>query len=74
MESNSLAMKIHISETTKVCLGKSYHTVERGEVQVKGKGERADAYYPAVADAFSATYLQSDSKPMTKQTRLGQLT
>ncbi|XP_043191299.1 soluble guanylate cyclase 88E-like isoform X2 [Amphibalanus amphitrite] len=38
MESNSVAMKIHISETTKVRLGNSYHTSERGEIQVKGKG------------------------------------
>ncbi|XP_037087734.1 soluble guanylate cyclase 88E-like [Pollicipes pollicipes] len=38
MESNSQAMKIHISETTKVCLGKLYRTVERGEIEVKGKG------------------------------------
>jgi guanylate cyclase len=38
MESTSIAMKIHISETTKNLLGKHYKVSERGEIEVKGKG------------------------------------
>jgi hypothetical protein len=40
MESNSEAMKIHISESTKVLIEKEdYKVVERGKIEVKGKGE-----------------------------------
>lgn len=38
MESTSLAMKIHISETTKKFLPDNYKVSERGEINVKGKG------------------------------------
>lgn len=38
MESTSIAMKIHISETTRNLLGKHYKVSERGEIEVKGKG------------------------------------
>lgn len=38
MESNSLPMKIHISQTTKELIGDEYQIEERGEVQIKGKG------------------------------------
>ncbi|KAG8234469.1 hypothetical protein J437_LFUL015111 [Ladona fulva] len=38
MESTSEAMKIHISQTTRSHLPKTYHVTERGEIQVKGKG------------------------------------
>ncbi|XP_055701326.1 soluble guanylate cyclase 88E [Phlebotomus papatasi] len=38
MESTSLAMKIHISESTKAFLGPNYKISERGELDVKGKG------------------------------------
>lgn len=38
MESTSLAMKIHISQSTKDLLGPSYKVEERGEIDVKGKG------------------------------------
>ncbi|XP_074659880.1 soluble guanylate cyclase gcy-31-like isoform X2 [Tubulanus polymorphus] len=39
MESNSESQKIHISETTKVLLeGFPYSVVERGTIQIKGKG------------------------------------
>lgn len=38
MESTSLAMKIHISQSTKDLLGHSYKVLERGEIDVKGKG------------------------------------
>ncbi|XP_073819634.1 guanylyl cyclase at 88E [Musca autumnalis] len=38
MESTSVAMKIHISETTKEFLGPNYRVAERGEIDVKGKG------------------------------------
>lgn len=39
MESTSEAMKIHISQSTKELLSPAYHVAERGEIQVKGKGE-----------------------------------
>ncbi|XP_060645574.1 soluble guanylate cyclase 88E isoform X1 [Drosophila nasuta] len=38
MESTSIAMKVHISESTKVLIGPSYKILERGEIDVKGKG------------------------------------
>jgi guanylate cyclase len=38
MESTSAEMKIHISETTKNFLPDNYKTTERGEIDVKGKG------------------------------------
>ncbi|CAH2059313.1 unnamed protein product, partial [Iphiclides podalirius] len=38
MESTSEAMRIHISQTTQELLSPSYKVVERGEIQVKGKG------------------------------------
>ncbi|KAH8420716.1 hypothetical protein KR222_003104 [Zaprionus bogoriensis] len=38
MESTSVAMKVHISESTKVLIGPSYKIIERGEIDVKGKG------------------------------------
>ncbi|XP_017057483.1 soluble guanylate cyclase 88E isoform X2 [Drosophila ficusphila] len=38
MESTSIAMKVHISESTKVLIGPSYKIQERGEIDVKGKG------------------------------------
>lgn len=41
MESMSMAMKIHVSETTRDFLSNPYHSVERGEVMVKGKGEHS---------------------------------
>ena len=39
MESNSQAMQIHISETTRRRLGSQYRTTERGGIHVKGKGQ-----------------------------------
>lgn len=40
MESTSEAMKIHISQSTKVLLtNKRYRIVERGKIEIKGKGE-----------------------------------
>ncbi|XP_017844866.1 soluble guanylate cyclase 88E [Drosophila busckii] len=38
MESTSIAMKVHISESTKQLIGPSYKILERGEIDVKGKG------------------------------------
>lgn len=38
MESTSTAMKIHISETTRCFLSDNYKVTERGEIDVKGKG------------------------------------
>lgn len=38
MESTSEAMRIHISQTTHELLSTSYMVQERGEIQVKGKG------------------------------------
>ncbi|XP_031764215.1 soluble guanylate cyclase 88E isoform X1 [Galleria mellonella] len=38
MESTSEAMRIHISQTTRELLSPSYMVMERGEIQVKGKG------------------------------------
>ena len=38
MESTSAAMKIHISESTKKFLPANYKVAERGEIEVKGKG------------------------------------
>lgn len=38
MESTSSAMKIHISESTKTFLPNTYEVEERGEIDVKGKG------------------------------------
>lgn len=38
MESTSTAMKVHISETTKELLGPNYKLTDRGEIEVKGKG------------------------------------
>ncbi|XP_072280882.1 guanylate cyclase 2G-like [Pyxicephalus adspersus] len=42
MESNSLPLRIHISETTANALGEigGYHIKERGFVQIKGKGKQ----------------------------------
>nr|CAD7409784.1 unnamed protein product [Timema poppensis] len=37
MESTSVAMKIHISQSTKELLSPQYKVMERGEIQVKGK-------------------------------------
>ncbi|KAH8280031.1 hypothetical protein KR018_001611 [Drosophila ironensis] len=41
MESTSIAMKVHISESTKVLIGPTYKILERGEIDVKGKGTMA---------------------------------
>ncbi|XP_068158073.1 soluble guanylate cyclase 88E [Drosophila tropicalis] len=41
MESTSIAMKVHISESTKVLIGPAYKILERGEIDVKGKGTMA---------------------------------
>ncbi|XP_016998931.2 soluble guanylate cyclase 88E [Drosophila takahashii] len=38
MESTSIAMKVHISESTKILIGPNYKILERGEIDVKGKG------------------------------------
>ncbi|XP_017110401.1 soluble guanylate cyclase 88E isoform X2 [Drosophila elegans] len=38
MESTSIAMKVHISESTKILIGPNYKILERGEIEVKGKG------------------------------------
>lgn len=38
MESTSTAMKVHISQTTKELLGPNYKLADRGEIEVKGKG------------------------------------
>lgn len=38
MESTSMAMKIHVSQTTRDLLSESYKLAERGEIEVKGKG------------------------------------
>ncbi|CAH2984989.1 unnamed protein product [Chilo suppressalis] len=38
MESTSEAMRIHISQTTRELLSPTYMAIERGEIQVKGKG------------------------------------
>lgn len=38
MESTSIAMQIHISQSTKELLPSEYKVGERGEVEVKGKG------------------------------------
>lgn len=39
MESTSEAMRIHISQSTRDLLPPEYVVKERGEIQVKGKGE-----------------------------------
>lgn len=38
MESTSIGMKVHISQSTKDLLGPKYKVMERGEIDVKGKG------------------------------------
>lgn len=38
MESTSTGMKVHISQSTKDLLGPKYKVLERGEIDVKGKG------------------------------------
>lgn len=38
MESTSIGMKVHISQSTKDLLGPKYKVLERGEIDVKGKG------------------------------------
>lgn len=38
MESTSEAMKVHISQSTKDSIGPNYRVKERGEIDVKGKG------------------------------------
>lgn len=38
MESTSTAMKVHISQTTMELLGPNYKLSDRGEIEVKGKG------------------------------------
>ncbi|XP_030376357.1 soluble guanylate cyclase 88E [Scaptodrosophila lebanonensis] len=38
MESTSIAMRVHISEFTKVLIGPNYLISDRGEIDVKGKG------------------------------------
>lgn len=43
MESTSEAMRIHISQTTQELLSPSYIVTERGEIQVKGKGNSRNA-------------------------------
>lgn len=39
MEATSEAMQIHISQSTRELLSPSFKVKERGEIQVKGKGE-----------------------------------
>jgi hypothetical protein len=39
MESTSVAMKIHISQSTRELIPADYKTTERGEITVKGKGK-----------------------------------
>lgn len=38
MESTSEAMKVHISQSTRELLPSSFKVLERGEIQIKGKG------------------------------------
>ena len=38
MESNSMPMRIHVSEKTKSLLGSKFRLKERGETKIKGKG------------------------------------
>ncbi|MPC73867.1 Soluble guanylate cyclase 88E [Portunus trituberculatus] len=38
MESTSMAMQIHISQTTREIISGKYQVEERGEITVKGKG------------------------------------
>lgn len=40
MESTSVAMKIHISQSTRVLIPPNYKVTERGDITVKGKGTR----------------------------------
>lgn len=40
MESTSEAMKVHISQATKDLISTAYHVTERGEIQLKGKGNQ----------------------------------
>lgn len=58
MESTSTAMKVHISQTTKDLLGPNYKLAQRGEIEVKGKGQMR-------------TYWLEDREFRTKLSQLG---
>lgn len=51
MESTSEAMKIHISQSTKAFIQGKYKIVERGKLEVKGKGEMKTFFVLAKLDA-----------------------
>ncbi|KAF5301430.1 hypothetical protein FQA39_LY02159 [Lamprigera yunnana] len=64
MESTSEAMKVHISHSTKELLPTSYRVRERGEIQVKGKGNMK-TYWLQQREARSPLHRTLDP-PMTE--------
>lgn len=60
MESTSIAMKIHISETTKHFLPEAYKVEERGEIDVKGKGNMKTYWLECRADGKQIEKLKKD--------------
>lgn len=45
MESTSVAMKIHISQSTRILIPSNYKVMERGDITVKGKGSIVNLKY-----------------------------
>lgn len=62
MESTSTAMKVHISQTTKELLGPNYKLADRGEIEVKGKGNMKTYW---LEDREYRTKLPADLKTAT---------
>ncbi|XP_013165786.1 PREDICTED: soluble guanylate cyclase 88E isoform X2 [Papilio xuthus] len=66
MESTSEAMRIHISQTTQELLSPSYKVVERGEIQVKGKGAMKTYWLDGRESRPSLTKMISQLQPVTE--------
>ncbi|XP_068625589.1 soluble guanylate cyclase 88E [Battus philenor] len=66
MESTSEAMRIHISQTTHELLSPSYKVVERGEIQVKGKGAMKTYWLEGRESRPSLTKMISQLQPRTE--------
>ncbi|KPJ19146.1 Soluble guanylate cyclase 88E [Papilio machaon] len=66
MESTSEAMRIHISQTTQELLSPSYKVVERGEIQVKGKGAMKTFWLDGRESRPSLTKMISQLQPVTE--------
>ncbi|KAL4708528.1 hypothetical protein ACJJTC_014136 [Scirpophaga incertulas] len=66
MESTSEAMRIHISQTTKELLSPSYMVMERGEIQVKGKGAMKTYWLEGRESRHCLTKVISQLQPGTE--------